>query len=70
VTLAEASLVFTRERQIFASTLGSLIDQTRTTSGAASRLTATRAMRFKSARTEFVRGQHQLKGYELIATWR
>jgi TldD protein len=34
ISMAEASMQFVRERQVFASTLGSLIDQTRTTSGA------------------------------------
>ena len=34
VTLAEASMHFVRRRQVFASTLGSVIDQTRTQSGA------------------------------------
>ena len=34
ISLAEASMTFTRQRQVFVSTLGSAIDQTRTTSGA------------------------------------
>src|SRR5207249_3638110 len=34
VTLAEASMSFTRTRQIFASSIGSLIDQTRYVTGA------------------------------------
>src|ERR1041385_807218 len=34
ITLAQASMSFSRVRQIFASSLGSVIDQTRTSSGA------------------------------------
>ncbi len=67
VTLAEASMVFTRERQFFASSIGSRIDQTRTTSGA-----GFVAYSFKESEIQkrsypnSFGGQHQLKGYELI----
>jgi TldD protein len=68
VTLAEASLVFTRERQIFASTLGSLIDQTRTTSGAGFAAHSYKGDEIqKRSYPNSFGGQHQLKGYELIA---
>ena len=68
VTLAEASLVFTRERQVFASSLGSRIDQTRTTSGAgfAAHSYKDDEIQKRSYPNSFG-GQHQLKGYELIA---
>jgi len=67
VTLAEASMAFTRERQYFASSAGSRIDQTRTTSGAG-------VVAFSYAQNEIQQrsypnsfgGQHELKGYELI----
>jgi len=67
VSLAEASMTFIRRRQIFASTLGSLIDQTRTTSGA-----GFTAMSYKDGEIQkrsypnSFGGQHQLKGYELV----
>ena len=68
VTLAEAGLVFTRERQVFASSLGSRIDQTRTTSGAgfAAHCYKDDEIQKRSYPNSFG-GQHQLKGYELIA---
>jgi TldD protein len=67
VTLAEASMRFEHRRQVFASTLGSLIDQTRTTSGA-----GFSALTFKDGDIQTrsfpnsFGGQYQLKGYELI----
>ncbi|MCC6861133.1 MAG: TldD/PmbA family protein [Bryobacterales bacterium] len=67
VTLAEASMAFERHRQVFASTAGSLIDQTRHTSGA-----GFSALSFKDGdiqRRSYPNsfgGQFQLKGYELI----
>jgi len=67
ITLAETSMVFTRQRQIFASSLGSLIDQTRFTTGA-----GFSAFSFKDGEIQkrsypnSFGGQHQLKGYELI----
>ena len=68
VTLAEASMVFARERQFFASSLGSRIDQTRTTSGAgfAAHCYKGDEIQKRSYPNSFG-GQHQLKGYELIA---
>src|SRR5580692_1713559 len=67
ISLAEASMNFVRERQIFASTLGSLIDQTRTTSGAgfAALCYKDGDIQKRSYPNSFG-GQHQLKGYELI----
>jgi TldD protein len=67
VNLAEASMHFDRRRQIFVSTLGSVIDQTRTLSGA-----GFSALSFKDAEIQkrsypnSFGGQYQLKGYELV----
>jgi TldD protein len=67
VSLAEASMHFERRRQVFASTLGSLIDQTRHTSGA-----GFSALSYKDGEIQrrsypnSFGGQYQLKGYELI----
>jgi TldD protein len=71
VTLAEAGMLFTRERQVFASSLGSRIDQTRTTSGAgfAAHSYKDDEIQKRSYPNSFG-GQHQLKGYELIADLR
>ena len=67
VTLAEASMTFARKRQVFASTNGSLIDQTRTTSGAGySALSFHKDEIQKRSYPTSFGGQHQLKGYELI----
>jgi len=66
-SLAEASMHFERRRQVFASTLGSLIDQTRVMSGA-----GFSALCYKDGeiqRRSFPNsfgGQYQLKGYELV----
>ena len=68
VTLAEASMHFDRRRQVFASTLGSLIDQTRYLSRRGIRrpqLSRTAKSRSDPIPNSFG-GQHQLKGYELI----
>ena len=67
VTLAEASMDFVRERQVFASTLGSSIRQTRTWSGAGYTATSFREeeIQRRSYPNSFG-GQFQLKGYELI----
>ncbi len=68
VTLAEASMVFARERQVFASSLGSWIDQTRTTSGAGFAAHSYKGDEIqKRSYPNSFGGQHQLKGYELIA---
>ncbi len=67
ITLAESAMHFNRTRQVFASSQGSLIDQTRTTSGA-----GYEAYRFdeneiqKRSYPNSFGGQHQLKGYELV----
>ena len=67
VTLAEASMVFTRNRQVFASSLGSMIDQTRTTSGAGFVAYSYKDGEIqKRSYPNSFGGQHQLKGYELI----
>ena len=67
VTLAEAGLVFTRNRQIFVSSLGSLIDQTRYTSGAGFAAHSFRNGEIqKRSYPNSFGGQHQLKGYELL----
>ncbi|HET8548124.1 MAG TPA: TldD/PmbA family protein [Bryobacteraceae bacterium] len=67
VTLAEGSLIFTRRRQVFASTLGSLIDQTRTTTGAGYAAYSFREDEIqKRSYPNSFGGQHQLKGYELL----
>jgi len=67
VTLAETSMVFERRRQVFASSNGSLIDQTRTWSGAGYSAHAFRndEIQQRSYPNSFG-GQYQLKGYELI----
>jgi len=67
VTLAEASMHFDRRRQVFASTLGSIIDQTRYMTGA-----GFSALSYKDGEIQrrsypnSFGGQYQLKGYELI----
>ena len=67
VTLAEASMHFERRRQVFASTLGSLIDQTRHVSGAGFSALSYRdgEIQRRSYPNSFG-GQYQLKGYELL----
>jgi len=67
VTLAETSMSFARERQVFASTSGSRIDQTRTTSGAGYTAFSYKENELqKRSYPNSFGGQHQLKGYELI----
>lgn len=67
VTLAETALVFTRQRQIFASSEGSLIDQTRHTSGAGFAAYSFREDEIqKRSYPNSFGGQHQLKGYEMV----
>ncbi len=67
VTLAEAALVFARNRQIFVSSIGSLIDQTRYTSGAGFTAFSFRDGEIqKRSYPNSFGGQHQLKGYELV----
>jgi len=67
VTLAEAGLVFARNRQILVSSIGSLIDQTRYTSGAGFSAFSFRDGEIqKRSYPNSFGGQHQLKGYELV----
>ena len=67
VTLASTSMAFQRARQVFVSSLGSLIDQTRTTSGAGFEAMSFREDEIqKRSYPNSFGGQHQLKGYELI----
>jgi TldD protein len=67
VTLAQTSMVFHRERQIFVSSIGSVIDQTRTASGAGFEALSYRGEEIqKRSYPNSFGGQHQLKGYELI----
>src|SRR5439155_26436762 len=67
VTLAEASMTVSRHRQVFASSIGSLIDQTRYVSGAGFvALTYKDNEIQKRSYPNSFGGQHQLKGYELV----
>lgn len=67
VTLAQTSMIFHRSRQIYVSSLGSIIDQTRTTSGAGLEAFSFRGDQIqKRSYPNSFGGQHQLKGYELI----
>ena len=67
VTLAEASMSFARKRQVFASSIGSIIDQTRTTSGAGYTAHSFREDEIqKRSFPNSFGGQYQLKGYELV----
>ena len=70
VTLAEGSMTFERRRQVFASSLGSLIDQTRYLSGVGYAALAYKDGEIqKRSYPNSFGGQHQLKGYELIDEW-
>jgi TldD protein len=67
VNLAEASIHLERRRQVFASTIGSLIDQTRTWTGAGFSALAYRDGEIqKRSYPNSFGGQYQLKGYELV----
>jgi TldD protein len=67
INLAEASMTFTRHHQVFVSTLGSLIDQTRVTSGAGFAATCYKDADIqKRSYPNSFGGQYQLKGYELV----
>jgi len=67
VTLAQTSMAFHRSRQVFVSSLGSVIDQTRTFSGAGFEALSFREGEIqKRSYPNSFGGQHQLKGYELI----
>ena len=67
VTMTETSLSFDRTRQIFLSTEGSQIDQTRTVTGGgmSAHSFAGQEIQERSYPNSFG-GQHQLKGWELI----
>lgn len=67
INLAEAGLSFERRRQVFVSTLGSVIDQTRYTTGAGFSALSHRdgEIQRRSYPNSFG-GQYQLKGYELV----
>ena len=67
VTLAETAMQFTRTRQVFAASSGSLIDQTRTVSGAGFTAYAFQGDEIqKRSYPNSFGGQYQLKGYELV----
>lgn len=67
VSLAEGSMHFERRRQVFASTLGSLIDQTRYMTGAGFSALSYRENEIqKRSYPNSFGGQYQLKGYELV----
>jgi TldD protein len=67
ITLAQTSMTFHRDRQVFVSSLGSVIDQTRTFSGAGFEAVSFRESEIqKRSYPNSFGGQHQLKGYELI----
>ena len=67
ITLAEASMHFERKRQVFVSSIGSVIDQTRYLSGAgAAALCYKDGEIQKRSYPNSFGGQYQLKGYELI----
>src|ERR1017187_2728697 len=70
VTLAEGAMSFERRRQIFASSLGSLIDQTRYLSGIGYEALAYKDGEIqKRSYPNSFGGQHKLKGSELIDEW-
>ncbi len=67
ITLAEGSLHFRRVRQLFVSTEGSVIDQTRVISGAGiEAYSFAEAEIQKRSYPNSFRGQYALQGYELI----
>jgi TldD protein len=67
VSLAETQMHFERTRQVFVSTIGSVIDQTRYLSGAGlSALSYKDGEIQKRSYPNSFGGQYQLKGYELI----
>jgi TldD protein len=67
ISLAEGSMHFERRRQVFVSTLGSVIDQTRYLSGAGfSALCYKNNEIQKRSYPNSFGGQYQLKGYELV----
>ena len=70
ITMAEGAMSFELRRQVFASTLGSLIDQTRYLSGVGYGALAYKDGEIqKRSYPNSFGGQYQLKGYELIEEW-
>jgi TldD protein len=72
VTLAEGSLHFNRTRQLFMSTEGSVIDQTRVVTGAGlvAHCYKDNDIQRRSYPNSFGGGEHELKGYELLDEWK
>ena len=67
INMAEAAMHFERRRQVFVSTIGSVIDQTRYLSGAGfSALSYQNGEIQKRSYPNSFGGQYQLKGYELV----
>jgi TldD protein len=67
VTLTEASMIFERRRQVFASTPGSIIEQSCTVTGAGIAASSYRENEIqKRSYPNSFGGQYQLRGYELI----
>lgn len=67
VTMSETSLVFQRSRQVFASSIGSVIDQTRTATGAGFAAYSFQGDELqKRSYPNSFGGQYQLRGYELV----
>jgi len=67
VTLAQTSATFTNWRQVFASSIGSVIDQTRTVSGAGYEVHSFQDGEIQKRSFPCAYGgQHQQKGYELL----
>jgi TldD protein len=67
VTLAQASATFNNWRQVFASSIGSVIDQTRTVTGVGYEVHSFRDNEIqKRSFPSAYGGQHQQKGYELL----
>jgi TldD protein len=67
ITLAETSLIFARTRQLFASTEGSWIDQSRTVSGCGMTVHSFGESEIqKRSYPNSFGGQYQLKGWELV----
>ncbi|HUJ20213.1 MAG TPA: TldD/PmbA family protein [Bryobacteraceae bacterium] len=67
ITLAETNLVFSRSRQVFASSIGSRIVQTRCVTGAGFTAHSFRDGEIqKRSYPNSFGGQYQLKGYELV----
>jgi len=66
VTLAQASATFNTSRQVFASSIGSMIDQTRTVSGAGYEVYSFKDDEIQKRSFPCSYGQYQQKGYELL----